>query len=686
MSTFDHNRLALVVASSRDGGSSGLPAENVGTGYFITKDLILTTRHVAEGPDCTFSVRVEVGEDEQGRWAEADPQWIGIGDVDAMLLRTRRQFGDWTAPPLRACDDRGTWESAGYARIAADEEQDNRKTLPLYGSFGLSFGQGSQELALVTEQNIAPNWESYWKGISGAPVFSNESGNDGLIGIITDANRTLANGLVGLPTDRLLNDIRFRSIIAPSFLGQLPTASWCLVLTPEGSPSDLVEQVTEVLTGFRENFPGLRENPVVVPVLEAVRSVENWAATVDALARADYMIADVTSFQPAVMLLLGIRSVLRRGVTVSVTAGELAAHSSTVPFNVQETRVLSFNDRNFYDDLYRAMAEGAANLARDANYLDLPAYHAVRAPRPEAWAEDDAKSLLVLCPFSQDYSGLYWKLHRTIRAYTHNVTPLRMLDLRSPRLVGQALYEQIRWSSRCVVDWTSWRPNVFFEFGVRLACCEHDPLCIIQERDLSEHWKHTELSTSRLAQRDLLQQLFDPVAYDPDQPRETLKNPLEFWSSPRTSGSRRLPSERVLPSAATFEVAQASFQWQRDSMLTPPHVEQRAGAERILGKDQERRPERLVLFADNDQFDAELRAAVRERWIATWLYLKHLSSADDTCPQDIHSELITVGRLVQHALSSSSNPRHVRLRKDIREFLRADRAQRRIQGIGGDSV
>ena len=60
------------------------------------------------------------------------------------------------------------------------------------------------------------------------------------------------------------------------------------------------------------------------------------------------------------------------------------------------------------------------------------------------------------------------------------MVPLRTLDLQSPRLVGQALYEQVRWSSWCVVDWTEWRPNVFFELGVRLACSERDPLSIIQ--------------------------------------------------------------------------------------------------------------------------------------------------------------------------------------------------------------
>jgi hypothetical protein len=682
MSAFDRNRVALVVARSTDGEASGLSGENVGTGYFLTSDLVLTARHVAEGPGCIFSVRAEVGESEQDRWTDAEPAWIGIGDVDAMLLRTRRQYGDWEAPPLRASEDRGDWESAGYAKIAAEE--DYRNALPLSGSFGLSFGQGLQELVLITGKKIAPSWESR-KGISGAPVFLSEPDSDGLIGIITDASRTLSNGLVGLPATRLLNDIHFRSIIAPSPLGRLPTTPWCLVLTREGSASDLVRKVEDVLTGFQvEAFPNLQKEPIEIPVLEAVRSTESWAATVDALARADYLIADVTSFQPAVMLLLGIRSVLRRGVTVCVTEGELAAHALNLPFNVQETRVLSFNDDDFYDDLHRDIAEGAASLTRDADYLDLPPYKAVRAPRPETWAENDAKSLLVLCPFRQDYP--WRKLYPIIRAYTGNMRPVRSLDLRGPRLVGQALYEEIRWATRCLIDWTWWRPSVFFELGVRLACSEHDPLCIIQQTDLREtHNPSTDSSPGGLAQYDLLRQLIDPVVYEPARPREALKTALESWSNRQPRGSGAAPSDRVLPSAATFEVAKASFRWQQDPMLSPPHIELRQAAEQILSRDQERRPERLVLFADNDQFDSELQAAVRERWIAAWLYLKHLSSAEDTRADDIRAEFITVGRLLGHVLSSSNDPRHVRLRREIREFLRAQRTPRPTHGSGGDS-
>ncbi len=466
---------------------------------------------------------------------------------------------------------------------------------------------------------------------------------------------------------------------------------------------DLVGQVAGVLTGFHSGelqFRGLHKDPVVIPVLEAVKSVENWATTVDALARADYLIADVTSFEAAVMLLLGVRSVLRRGVTISVTAKspEVSSPSvpftakspevspSSVPFNVRETRVIKFDPATFYDDLHLAMAEGAANLARDPNYLDLPAYQAVRAPRPENWAENDAKSLLVLCSFSPDYSEFYWKeLRSIIRGYTGNMIPMRMLDLTSPRLVGQALYEQVRWSSRCLVDWTGWRANVFFELGVRLACSEHDLLCIIQQRDASANPGPTGQQPVWLDQHDLLRQLLGPVVYEPADPRDALKSVLESWSKLSLLSNSETLSQHPLPSAATFKTAQASFIWQQDSMLTSPHMELREAAELIFGKDQERRPERLVLFADNEQFDVELSAAVRGKWIAAWLYLKYLYSANSTSAQNNETELIAVARLTEYTLSSSDDPRHVQLRKEIRSFLRTRRPQRRAREGGSNS-
>ena len=690
MGGFDPRRLALVISSAavHVGDEAGLE-ERVATGYFLTGDLVLTARHVIEPADGVLRVRAE-GPDES-LWAAASVVWTGEGDVDALLIRTARSFGDWEQPRLASEFESGSWESSGFARFAADDERSNRKTLPLGGTAALSLGQGPPEFRLTTEQVVAGDRTDGWRGVSGAPIFSVGEVDDGLIGIVSDAGSTLANSLVAVPVSRLLNDIRFVTAISESFLGSLPTSSWCLVVTSERSSADLVGQVSDVLAQDRNGEGRLTElfgaepyrDPVVVGVVDAVQTVENWAATIDALARADVVVADVTDFEPAVMLILGVRSVLRRGTTISVTATDVRTHGMALPFNVQETRVLSYDDtEQFHDDLYRAMVEGVSNVRTDENYLDLPAYHGVRAPRPASWAEENSKSIVVLCPFGEDYAAFYKKLRPIIESHTPGMKARRMLDLRSPRLVGQALYEQLRWATYCLVDWTEWRANVFFELGVRLAASEHDPLCIIDANQMEGPDGGQTGAGALLEQYAALMRLFEPVGYDRAHVRDTVRPAVE--SHMRSDGPRRPRQDpgRAVPPGGTFALALTSFVWHTDPQLNRPDRECRDTAWRILGRDQVRLPERLTLFAKNDDYDAALRAAVRERWIAAWLYLQHLTTGTDApIPDDVVAEFVRVGSFVQQALDGSSDPRHKALRREVRDLLRTQRANRpRPQG------
>ena len=686
MSEFDRNRIALVATEPPD--TVGQRGQGVGTGYFLTGDLVLTARHVLGGEGWTFLVRAEGEGPEENLWSAARPCWIGADDTDAMLLRTEKRFGEWEPPAFPAVEADGTWISAGYAKSAVDVRRDNRKTQPLSGRFDVSRGQGPWELALDTDQINISGWDDYWSGVSGAPVFTTSLGEgDGLTGIVIDANKARGNGLIGLPVAQILEDVSFRWATAQSgsFLGSLPGKPWCLVLTSESWRSDpastypLVGKVGDVLGGFRDEpeFAELDREPVPVSALEAVESVENFVAMVKALARADYVIADVTGFEPAVMLLLGIRSVVRRGVTISVVEGDPVALASSIPFNVRETRVLSFAKPGFYDRLHEAMAEGAGNLRQDSNYLDLPAYQAVRMPRPRQWAEDDKKNLLILCSFGEEYSRFYAStLGDIIYGRTRNKTLLRMMDLTSPRLVGQALYEQIRWCSRCLVDWTGWRSNVFFELGVRLACSEQEPLCIIQSRDLAG--PRDKADRPPMKQYDLLRRLLEPVVYDHADPRKALNAVFEPWSGETLPAEKRARSQAALPPDATFLTAQVNFAWDQDEMLVSPHAGQREAAEWIFGKDPERQPERLVLFADNEHFDGALRAAGQEKWIAAWLYMKHLYDAQEGNTE----ELVQVASMIEYALRPSKNPRHVELQREIRDFRRAVRSRSRGRGNG----
>lgn len=475
MTEWDSSRVALVVARSSESSDEG-----IATGYFLTANLVLTVRHVADEVtgDVKYRVRTEVGGSEKDKWTSAHRVWVGLG-IDALLLRTDNSFESWTVPEFLPETTSGAWISSGYARVATTDQ--DRKTLPIKGLFHVSKGQGQPELSLTINQVIQQGETEKWKVISGSPIFL-DAMEDGLVGLITEVQADMTNVLVALPIERLLEDIHFRTAIHPiSFLGQLPERPWCLVVSGAGTPHNLRNKVAGALNKCRLTASDFGDPiPIELNVLEATSSPENWAASIEALAKAKFVVADVTNSEPAIMVLLGVRSVLRRGVTVSVSSGGAASIETAKPFNVRETRVLSSSHSDFIDRLSKVLVDGAIGLDADPNYLDLPAFLAARAPRPFDWANEDLRTILVLCPFAGPYSTLYDDELRSVINSWSGKDPVRMLDLRSPRLVGQSLYEQIRWSTHCLVDLSGWHPDVCFELGVRLACSDHEPLVIIQ--------------------------------------------------------------------------------------------------------------------------------------------------------------------------------------------------------------
>ena len=92
----------------------------------------------------------------------------------------------------------------------------------------------------------------------------------------------------------------------------------------------------------------LHDNRVIaIRVTDALDLPWNsWRQFVEALCAAPFMIADVTDFEPGVMLALGVRGAVRRGVTIASTAKRLdeAGQLSSLPFNIQETKLISRNN------------------------------------------------------------------------------------------------------------------------------------------------------------------------------------------------------------------------------------------------------------------------------------------------------------------------------------------------------
>jgi hypothetical protein len=260
-------------------------------------------------------------------------------------------------------------------------------------------------------------------------------------------------------------------------------------------------------------IPGVRSiNPIplVLKAIEAVENPESYRQTIRALCRADIMIADVTETDPAMMLLLGIRSAVRRGVTIACFGQELTpAVWSALPFNLKKLNLISTATKERKHRVAEAIEDGLRQLADSGTYLDLPAYDYVRnlGRSREAYQQIPfEKSILLLRPFGQPYEpdNLEWVKDRTEAALKDHKakedkakeakeawTPRieSIIDQFSPRLVGQRLYEAIRRSNMCIADWTLWRANVLYECGVRLAVNGVAPVLLLdQTRPPPDHY------------------------------------------------------------------------------------------------------------------------------------------------------------------------------------------------------
>ena len=204
-----------------------------------------------------------------------------------------------------------------------------------------------------------------------------------------------------------------------------------------------------------------------LPVQRSFESKASVSAAIDALCKAEVAVFDLTGFQPGVLILLGIRSVARRGVTLSSIGGTYTVGGPlAIPFNLQLLN-LAAHSRDQEDKgkglrpwelLGEKMKNGYSELADLPHYLDLPAYESVRqlgvessAYRPIRYDE----KVLVLCPFSPEYTERNWKrfleaelpgklmqrLRKAGRAVDDPPRLERLLDLKTPRLVAQTLFE-----------------------------------------------------------------------------------------------------------------------------------------------------------------------------------------------------------------------------------------------------
>ena len=379
-------------------------------------------------------------------------------------------------------------------------------------------------------------------------------------------------------------------------------------------------------------------------VERALRDRPALQAAIAALCHAEIAVFDITGFDAGVMFLLGVRAVARRGVTLVSVGGDYQVGGVLhVPFNLQLLNLSahSLKQQRAGGEMQPAslighkLQQGFLDLAQLPHYLDTPSFDAVRqlgvasdAYRPVPPVD----KVLVLCPFSADYAERNWgqyldrnlrsRLKQTLLKPYPGAEPVieRLLDVRTPRLVAQTLFEAIRLTELCLIDWTGLRPNVMFEAGVRMAV---NPLGAVH---IVEHDEHDSpcLGAAVTPQVAGLLRLFEPVAYTcrPGVTEPYKRMTAAFEASQQANRQGEL--------GFVYAAVGAAFDHRTQPVALPLVDDLLRQADLLESDDQESTGISPTLFHEvNRPLVAAARRAAAERRLAAWTYLNQRWTADE---------------------------------------------------------
>jgi hypothetical protein len=262
---------------------------------------------------------------------------------------------------------------------------------------------------------------------------------------------------------------------------------------------------------------------------------------------------------------------------------------------------------------------GFTQLKQRPRYLDLPAYDALRQLGADMAASaliQTSDKVLVMCPYDKEFFSNWEAVVQglsTALSDGHNLRPdiVRVIDLATPQVVSQAIYEQARRVAACVVDWTDYSPSVFVELGVRQAVSEWGAVSIIDQS-----FKGGAEATARrdLKQVGQLDRLFAPLKYSLKTKR------TDFAGVASALVNQNLDEAAHQPLSIIHDVA-----WRAVATVTttlPPVFEElSAAADALSHADQGQVQKAQILFHESSVLKLNSEDAAIERRVSAWLYL-----------------------------------------------------------------
>jgi tetratricopeptide (TPR) repeat protein len=367
-------------------------------------------------------------------------------------------------------------------------------------------------------------------------------------------------------------------------------------------------------------------------VVDALASRDSLNRAVRAVAEADLVVFDVTGFEPGAMLLAGVRSASRRGLSIcSHGRGWKEGYPFPVPlpFNLQD---LNYNSHTMSDvwvgtnpvveRFVQRIETGFDLLAHQPFYLDLPAFDSLRQLGSNYAAASligVERQVLVLCSYDKGFFD-NWRfvvaaLRKALSDRGIRETSIeRIIDHASPQLVQQSLYEKLRRTAACVIDWSQYSASVFLEFGARLAATEWGAVHIIDERHLPGA-----KGVPTLVQIARLQHLFNPVVCRYRNDNRTAFEQVAVALARGRADAATLGEIGYNPIHRTLLEVVAAVQ----PALPSVAVELTHRADALHHPDQGKVGAPQILFAGSRAIKQDAERTAAELRLAGWLYLEY---------------------------------------------------------------